>query len=514
VSEDEATRPPGPRQHVEAGRDVYAAVGNIVFQNPSQSPEAAALKVRSASEGADLLIGLSTDDETLGRARTALTGVSTSVAAPALRMLLGRDKDLAIALLASIPEARAETLVTAMGSHGTGLQELLTAIEAVNECESTAGSVIGKRAGRFMRTSSARGTQGFLQRYANGAIHWTPGHGALATTGEIAGYHYHAGGSEGPLGFPVAAEVQAAHPRTKTKCSWQLFEGPSDYSPEVCAFLNEQCGATVISSQKHGTYATWGGIGEFSELGWRDRGEAGLPVDDMVAVGPSRRKNGTGTSGWSQRFEYGTVYYCDKAGAIRVPGRWADYLKSRGGVASSTGFPVSPIMNAAASPYGTTGNFQRFEGFWDYPEEIVGCWSDRERPGGATIYHSKQHGAHTVERGNGTLYERLDGTASWLGFPTSDETHVKSASGPERTIQWFEGGAIFYTPKYHSIPVKREILDHTAEHPHINDQLGFPISEAEPLASTSSSYIQFFEHGVVTVRDNLVQVWLDPSLHL
>lgn len=77
MSEDEATRAPGLRQHAEAGRDVYAAAGNIVFQNPSQSPEAAALKMRSASEGADLLVGLSGEDETLGRARAALTGVST-----------------------------------------------------------------------------------------------------------------------------------------------------------------------------------------------------------------------------------------------------------------------------------------------------------------------------------------------------------------------------------------------------------------------------------------------------
>ena len=514
MSENESAGPPGLRQQVEAGRDVYAAVGNIVFQNSGHSPEAAALKERSASEGADLLIELSSDDETLGRARAALTGVPTTVAAPALRMLLGRDENLAIALLARIPEARAETLVSAMGPHGAGLSELLTAIEAVNQCESTAGGVIGKRTERFMRASSGRGTQGFLQRYANGAIHWRPGYGALATTGAIAQYHRDAGGTGGLLGFPVAAAVQGAHPGTGTECSWQLFEGQSDYSPEVCSYLKARCGATVISSRKHGTYATWGGIGEYSELGWRDRAVAGLPIGDVLAFGPARRENGIGTHGWGQRFEGGTVYHSDKAGTIRVPGRWAAYLESRGGVAGPTGFPVSEERDAK-SPQRTTGSFQRFEGFWDYPEDIVGRWSDSERPWGATIYHSRKHGAHIVERGNGVLYERLNGTASWLGFPTSDEIPAnRSAGSPEDTVQWFEGGAIFYSPEYDSVPVAREILDHLDEHPSLDDQLGFPIREAEQLAAKNSDYIQFFEHGVITVRDNLVQAWLDPNRHV
>jgi len=94
----------------------------------------------------------------------------------------------------------------------------------------------------------------------------------------------------------------------------------------------------------------------------------------------------------------------------------------------------------------------------------VGRWSDQERPGGATIYHSQNHGAHTVAQGNGVLYEQLDGTASWLGFPASDENDVStSAHDPGRTIQRFEGGAIFYTRTYASVPVKREVLDYLAE---------------------------------------------------
>jgi uncharacterized protein with LGFP repeats len=510
VSEGEAEYAPEVRQQADAARDVYVAGRDIVHQYPNRASDETALEVLSANGGAKRLAALSEADETLERAGRLLTGVPPSVAIPALKVLMGRDEDLVIALLASINEVKAKILVSAMGSDGAGLEKLPDATEAITQCEITSGKVLGMRTGRFMRATSARGTEGFLQTYANGAIHWSPRFGAHATTGAIAKCHQDAGGSGGRLGFPAAAAVQQEHPRTGTVCSWQLFEGPSDYNPEVCAYLGVQCGATVVSSRKRGTHATWGAIGELSELGWRDRAWLGLPVDDAVPVGPSWRMDGAGTSGWRQRFESGTVYASDKTGAIRVPRRWADYLEGRGDVAGLTGFPVSPVLEAAMSPYGTTGSFQRFEGPWDYPEDTVGRWSDQERPGGATIYHSQNHGAHTVAQGNGVLYEHLDGTASWLGFPTSDENDVStSAHDPGRTIQRFEGGAIFYTRTYASVPVKREVLDYLAEQQY-SDDAGFPIREAEPLASGNGDYIQFFEHGVVTVRDKIIQAWFSP----
>lgn len=514
MSEGEAEYPPRVRQQVDAGGNAYVAGRDIVHQYPNWSSEDTVLEVLSANGGAKRLAELSEADETLERAGRLLTGVPPTVAIPALKVLLGRDEDLVIALLASINEVRTEILVSAMGSEGARLQKLPEATEAITQCEIAAGRVLGMRTGRFMGAASTRGTEGFLQAYANGAIHWSPRYGAHATTGAIARYHQDAGGSGGLLGFPAAAVVQQEDPYTGTECSWQLFEGPSDYSAEVCAFVGERCGGTVISSQKHGTHATWGGIGELSELSWRDLDSLGLPVADAVRVGPFRRLGGTTSiSGWRQLFESGTVYCSDKTGAIRVPRRWAEYLKSRGDVTGPVGFPVSPVLEAAKSPFGTTGQFQRFEGLWDYPEDIVGRWSDRERPGGATIYHSPEHGTHIVEQRNGVLYERLNGTASWLGFPNSDESDVGTpADDPRRTIQRFEGGAIFCTLEHSSVPVELKILDYLAEQLSSENRLGFPIRGAEPLASGKDDYIQFFEQGVVTVRDNLIQAWFDPAV--
>jgi uncharacterized protein with LGFP repeats len=507
----------GMTQRADAGRDAHVAGRDlsIVYQYFDLRSEAGALGMLSASEGAKLLAELSRAQETLNRARNVVTGVSPSVAVPALKVLRERDEDSVIALLATINEAKAAKLVTAMGPDGTSLVQLPEATEAVTRCETTAYKSLGEPVGRFMRAVSPRGTRGFLQRYANGAIYWSPLVGALATTGAIARYHRDAGGSEGLLGFPVAPEDQGKHPFTGTECTWQLFEGPSDYNPAACDFLGVQCGGSVISTNGHGTYAISGAIGEVAELDWRDSAGLGLPVDDAIPIGPSQRAGEAGTSGWRQRFESGTVYFSGKTGAVRVPLRWAEYVENRGDAVGSIGFPVSPALDAAPSPYGTTGYLQRFEGAWDYPEDIVSCWSDQERPGGATIYHSDQHGARIVERGNGEVYERVNGTASWLGFPMSDEVRVEEpADDPGRTIQRFEGGAIFYTRTFGPVPVKREVLDYIAEQLYPDERLGFPIEEAQSLGSGDDDCIQFFEHGVVTVRDRLIQAWLDPAKHL
>jgi hypothetical protein len=494
-----------------AGGNQYndSHITNNTYQNGEQSSDAVAFEVRNASEGATLLAELARADKTLDRARRVFRDVATDVVASALRVLLGRDEhDLVIALLAAVHETKAKALVDALGPDGAEVGQLLVVFEAVTQCENKVHKALGERDGWFQRATSGRGTPGFLRRYANGAIYWTPEHGALATTGEIAQCHGEQGGSAGRLGFPVAPAVSGKHPRTETECTWQLFEGPDDYGPEACGYLEVQCGATVVSSQKYGTYAMWGAVGELAELGWRDRDWMGVPAGKMTGVGPSSRVNEAGTSGWRQRFQAGLIYSSAKAGAFRVPRRWAEYFEGRGGVLGSTGFPVGPALDAAKSPQGTAGWYQRFEGAWDYPDDVINPWA--EESCGATIYHSNQHGPHTVERGNGALYERLKGTASWLGFPISDEVEVLEG-GTGRTVQHFEGGAIFYAPEYDSLPVRREVLDYLAEGPYRDDLLGFPVRAAEQLASGETSYVQVFERGIVLVRDGLVLAWDDPA---
>ena len=186
----------------------------------------------------------------------------------------------------------------------------------------------------------------------------------------------------------------------------------------------------------------------------------------------------------------------------------ADYLDRHHGVASRRGFPVSPDLQAADFPYGTEGRLQRFEGAFDYPRDILDHWSDLEGPGGATIYTSEGHGVYCVGWGNGVLYERLAGTSSWLGFPKSDETDARaSKEEPWCSIQEFEGGAIFYKQMYGSVPVSGSIMDYLSQHDGLRQRLGFPVKKARSLVSTDDELLQFFEHGIVTDRKGVIDVW-------
>lgn len=152
------------------------------------------------------------------------------------------------------------------------------------------------------------------------------------------------------------------------------------------------------------------------------------------------------TTGLVQRFEGGkddpvgaSVYWSQRYGAYPVWGGIARCYEGFGGTGSRLGFPISPELPAAASPQGTTGQVQRFEGngdganLWDEPNRVLI---------GVSIYNSS-HGAYATWGSIGHCYERLYGTTSRLGFPVSPEQKTQPSSRG-RTVwrQRFEGGEI------------------------------------------------------------------------
>ena len=474
-------------------------------------PDVDAIAALSPRVAASLVAGMTLDD-----AAVLLASAPVNVSAEVVQALLPRDEGLAISLLAHMSRRRAEGLVAAIASAPAWLAELPAAAEAIADRGDGVRAALGEDAGRLAHASpSMQETQGYYQSFKNGLIHWSARGGAQATTGEIAEYHNSRGGSGGRLGFPLTPEMPAQPSPFKTDGSYQRFESSSDYGQEICERLGLACGGTVYRS-RHGAHATWGGIGEYYELNYGTSGDLGFPVTDEIEVGPSQREAGGGTTGWCQRFEGGAIYYNEKTkGAVAVPSHIADYHDSHGGVTSPRGFPVSPQLEAKESPYGTTGYLQRFEGTWDYPGDIVDHWLDGEGPGGATIYSSEAHGIYCVGWGNGLLYERLGGTGSWLGFPKSDETDARTSKDePWCTAQEFEGGTIFFKAKCGSVTVSRAIMESLSQHDGLRQRLGFPVKEERPLASGDDERVQFFEHGVVTVRNGMIEAWLraeDPS---
>jgi hypothetical protein len=467
-----------------------------------------ALMALNPREGGKRIARMPPDD-----AARLLLKAPVDAAAEAMEALLGEDEALAVSLLAHTRRNRTRELIEAMASAAEWLKDLPAAADAIEHCQDSQPDLLGENIGPLTHVKSfKRGTDGYYQSFENGQIHWTARGGAQAMTGPIAACHIVSGGSGSRLGFPLAPEMDAQQSPFTTDGKLQRFEFQRDYGPELCKSAGLTFGATVYWSDAHGAHITWGGIGGYFERLGGTSSWLGFPTSDELKAGPSRR-DGPGTSGWRQRFEGGAIYYSQKTRGVAVRAHVAEYLESHGGVSNRRGFPVSPEMEAANSPYGTKGRMQRFEGAWDYPNDIVSQWSAKERPGGATLYTSETYGTCCVGWGIGIVYERLGGTSSWLGFPMSDANDArKSKNEPGRSVQEFEGGAIFWSEElHHPVPVSRTILEYLSEHDGLQERIGFPIEHEVSLEAGNSKRVQFFEHGLVTVRNGAIETWLRPD---
>lgn len=492
---------PRIKQRVSTGGDAYVAGRDIYLtNNKSLADELAKFRAFNSRKKADMLMGYAADDVTLQDATVLLTGASPETAAAALRVLLakvGTEEDLALSLLDYVDESRMKDLVDLLKSEFPFLASFPQALEAISEVMGQTPQV-DDGTGQITRAwEPERGTQGFCRSYAKGRIYWSHNGGAHACYGEINESYNNHGGSGGKLGFPLSAEDRA-EPWTpsadgetrKTEGRYQRFEGPSDYSDETCALLNNglKCGATVYWSNRLGARVTSGPIGELYELNNGTSGWLGFPVEDEVEV-----RSKAGNHALRQRFQGGVIYYRDTT-AIPVPypiagcHDWDSRM-------DDTRLPEGQREEVdAASSSGTKGYRQRFE----------------RR---VTVYESK-HGVYIVGWGNRSCYDKLGGPGSWLGFPTSEEDPAwQSAEGSHATIQKFEGGAIFYKDEYNrygSIPIPNTVLESIAEHG-LRERMGFPVPQDYSLGPRAADRIYFFEHGIVTVRDGVVEPWLRPG---
>lgn len=488
---------PGPGR-VRPGFDAADFAARFVVLNPA--------------EAARRLAVLPLDD-----AAVVVGSVPVSAAAEVLEVLLSDDEEdreeFAISLLAQIRRSKAQELIAAIPSAPPLLKQLPAAADAIEQCRRELGR--GAATGTVsLAARSPLGSEGFRVSFRDGHIYWTASAGARVSAGEIARYHTGLGGTSGRLGFPVTQQLDAAMSQYLTSGVFQRFEGTRLYDADVRESIG-RCGATVYVSGTHGAHGNWGSIGacyERKEFG--THGRLGFPVSDEVPVGPSSQGAG-GTTGWHQRFEGGAIYYCAKTRALVVYEPIATYHEDHGGVAGTCGFPVSPRLDAATSPYGTTGHCQRFEGVDAYPREILERWPDQEVPTGATVYTSDAYGTHCVGWGNGYYYEARNGTVGWLGFPQSDEIDSRASEDELwATIQEFEGGAVFFKLGHGSVGVRRVILDCLSQDADMRRRIGFPVAEERSLAAAAGQnddQIQFFEHGVVTTRGGVAEAWLRPG---
>lgn len=341
--------------------------------------------------------------------------------------------------------------------------------------------------------NSKRGTQGYTMPFENGAIFWTEASGAHPIWWGIRDCFIRKDGLKGRLGFPVTDEIVIPeNPITKTRGVCQRFEFEWDYAPDIIEQANGvRHGATVYWCAPDHGHPVWGGIGEGYERNGGASKYLGFPTSDEMAAAPSP----TGTTGWYQTFQRGTIYWCSRCetrGGNPVHGAIGALFHQLGGTGSRLGFPLTGEMTAAISQQGSSGVFQRFEGKWDYPPDIRRL---PDIPYGASIYWCKAYGAQPVWAGIGEFYERQFGTGSLLGFPTAREVATTSPFGTEGAYQTFEGGLVAWHPKYYSIMVSGSILTLYLASGGCSGKYGFPI--AAEMVPTAGWRSQEFEGGLI-----------------
>jgi uncharacterized protein with LGFP repeats len=443
---------------------------NVYLSAPAL--DLAALSWHGAAEA---LRKLSRDEAVVALARVPVADV-----AGILTILLAGPDGLAVSLLAHMNPARARELVAALGKERPWLALLPVAAAAIAECEQWAREKLGERVAEVEHAGrSGWKTEGYRQRHANGEILWSPRGGAHP----VPALHAELGGATGRLGFPLTS------PGPESAGTRQLFEGPVSFTEETCARFGIRYGGAIYGSEAHGLHAVWGDIGEYYERSAGPGGPLGFPVAAPTEFSLGYHQ----AAGLSQEFEGGTVYRlpggADGPRTVAVCSDISDYHRSHGGVSGELTFPLREAAEVV-SRYGTAGRYQFFDG---------------------GVVYTSAHGAFTVRDRFREVHRELGAGRGHLGLPTSEVTvSVTANSLSPRHYQIFEGGGIFDGPSG-TFSVRTPVVDLLESAGlRLTVQLGFPV-ENERSMGDEDEIVQFFEGGVVTVREGRAEVWISPS---
>jgi uncharacterized protein with LGFP repeats len=124
------------------------------------------------------------------------------------------------------------------------------------------------------------------------------------------------------------------------------------------------------------------------------------------------------------------------------------------------------------------------------------------------VYFSAENGVVLVVPEAASYYNKLGAEKSWLGFPVAP---ARPALGWRPGKQIFEEGVIYWRPGVAAIAIPRAVVDLIAQDADLGGRLGLPVSEEQPAGEDGSGRIQFFEDGVVTLRDGKRETWLRPG---
>lgn len=366
-----------------------------------------------------------------------------------LKVLLHTDESKVVAILADLNPSKAAELISPLTDDFGWLADLPEAAAAIAQhAVELRWQHDAGTDGLERAAQSPEVTDGYFQQYTQGGIYWSDdGNEIYAVPAPIFEAHLTAGGTGGELGFPDS-EVAEAESGPGTSGIAQSFEGG------------------YILSSRHGIYVVPAEIADVADDMIEDW--LGFPVS-----GPE-----TGADATSQRFE-GGVIYSSNAGTFSVRPDFDDL--------ATDCFPVSDEEDVPSEgvPATATGRVQRFRG-----------------AGGREIamYASSGTKARRVTGQRLALYDRLGGPGSGLGFPASATTRVKGG-----WVQRFEHGAMYNQGDREPVVVPAETVELAG------DRLGWPVAAEESVGGRDGERIQWFENGVVTLREGKREIWLRPD---
>jgi hypothetical protein len=388
-----------------------------------------------------------------------LADADNPTAAAILTDLLSMDEHKAVALLTHVSRAMAENVIKAMVAAPDWLTDLPAAVEAIQATERRNRKELGAAVDSIERAEIPdTGRTGFHSGFEYGHIYWMRPAGAWHTTGRIGGYHAENFTRLGfPLGPPDSKELRIG----LVECCSQPFES-----------------GTVYDVRGLGTWTVGGSIAECYDKAGGPTGPLGAPISEQVTI-----ESATGTATVRQDFTGGAIFDTG-FGSIPVTSAILAYWQECG-QDDEIGPPMEPKFRVS-SPHGTSGVGQHFE-------RLV------------TIYSSAK-GSFAVSGYVKRLHDELDAVRGWLGFPIAPRT----APGPGRSVQAFEGGGIFYGHEHGPVAVSSAVAK-LFNLPDVDmdavRKLGMPIAPEKSIVPNSGERMQYFQLGVAIVRDGEARAW-------
>jgi hypothetical protein len=449
-----------PRVSVSASQGVVVGSGNIQNNNWAPKPplDPVVLSGRNPHTAVALLRQVPHDELVDFFIRASPGDVSEI-----LDVFVDVDLDKLIATLGDLNRRKAAELIDAIDpdEYPAGLDEVPVAAEEIARKAAGLGWADPEPLDGFQ--------EGYARKYQNGRVFWSGQFGTRTTVGAIDDC-IEDDEEHNPWDFPVGDQEPAipspAPFETEGVC--QQFKRGMVYSSEYGTFL--------IFSDSH--YENTGGSG-----GW-----LGFPIGEVEDR----------PDGYVQNFEGGMIYA--RGGSRGDSGLRRVYEVRREVISVLPDQDWRPISQetTTVSSYGWRGTVQHFE------VQLVSGTCE------VAVYSPKQwqFGPMTVMPGVWDYYSKMGAETSWLGFPNhhSGIGRWSATAGAD----YFEGGVIYWRVGSDPIAVRKAVADLAGQDWGWRSRLGFPVTEEASADSGESDSIQFFENGVVTLRDGEYEVWLRP----